>query len=137
MEKILILGPLLPGLAQICPLSLNRFSWFLLLINVRHCLKLCNCMRCMHFQWNIIIQTQENGEKPHFVPVVRLVFSKIWLCLDIMISYHRVQYQKKIMIQSLENLLMDGRTDRQTDEIGFMVRCPTNVRRPTCKYRTS
>ena len=28
-----------------------------------------------------------------------------------MISYHRVQYQKKIMIQSLENLLMDGRTD--------------------------
>ena len=39
---------------------------------------------------------------------------KIWLrqSLNTMFSYH-VQYQKKLMIQSWENL-MDGRTDRWT-----------------------
>ena len=44
-------------------------------------------------------------------------FSKIWLrqSLDIMVSYHHVQYQKKLMIQSRENLVTDGRTDRWTD----------------------
>ena len=35
-----------------------------------------------------------------------------------MVSYHYVQYQKKLMIQSWENLVTDerteGRTDRQT-----------------------
>ena len=55
-------------------------------------------------------QTRENGEKPNFGPDLgpldlnsgRQFFSKVWLCqsLDIMVSYHHVQYQKKIMIQS-------------------------------------
>ena len=41
--------------------------------------------------------------------------SKIWLrqSLDIMISYHHVQYQKKLMIQYWENVMTDGRTDSQ------------------------
>ena len=41
---------------------------------------------------------------------------KIWLCqsLDVMVSYHHVQYQKKQMIQSWENLVMDRQTDRPT-----------------------
>ena len=59
-------------------------------------------------------------------------FSKIWLyqSLDIMVTYHRVQYQKKLMIQSGENLVTDRRTERQTDESDFIGRCPTNVVRP-------
>ena len=65
--------------------------------------------------------------------------SKIWLhqSLDIMVIYHHVQYQKKLMIQSWENLVMDGRTDRQRDkqtgESDFIGRCPTNVERPIGK----
>ena len=56
-----------------------------------------------------MIQTQENGKKPHFGPNLgpldpnsgrQILFSKIWLSLDIMISQHDVQYQKKLMIQS-------------------------------------
>ena len=57
-----------------------------------------------------MIKTQENGEKPHFGPNLgplgpnwgRRNFFKIWLrqSLDIMVSYHHVQYQKKLMIQS-------------------------------------
>ena len=42
-----------------------------------------------------------------------------------MVSYHHVQYQKKQMIQSWENLGMDG----QTDESDFIGRCTTNVKR--------
>ena len=54
-----------------------------------------------------------------------------------MVSYHHVQYQKKLMIQSWENLVTDRqtdrRTDRQTDESDFIGRCPTNVKRPIIK----
>ena len=41
--------------------------------------------------------------------------SKIWLSqsLDIMGGYH-VQYQKKLTIQSRENLVTDRQTDRRT-----------------------
>ena len=45
-----------------------------------------------------------------------------------MVSYHHVQYQKKLLIRSWENL-SDGRTDEQTDESDFIGRCPTNVER--------
>ena len=34
------------------------------------------------------------------------------------------------MIQSWENLLTYGRTDRQRDESDFIGRCPTKVERP-------
>ena len=57
-----------------------------------------------------MVQTQENGKKTHFgsnlgplaTNLDRNFFSKIWLrqSLDIMVSYHHVQYQKKLMIQS-------------------------------------
>ena len=42
--------------------------------------------------------------------------SKIWLSqsLDIMGGYHHVQYQKKLTIQSRENLVTDRQTDRRT-----------------------
>ena len=50
-----------------------------------------------------------------------------------MVSYHHVQYQKRQIIQSWENLLTDGWTDRRTEgqknESDFVGRCPTNVER--------
>ena len=57
-----------------------------------------------------------------------------------MVSYHYVKYQKKLMTQSWENLVTDGRTDgrteRQTVESDFIGRCPTDVERPTVTYET-
>ena len=65
----------------------------------------------MQFQGNLMIQTQQNGKKPHFGPDLgpldpksglEIFFSKIWLrqSLYILVSYHHMQYQKKLMIQS-------------------------------------
>ena len=83
---------------------------------------------CMQFQGKLMIQTQEDGENPHFGPDLDLlrpnsgheIFSKIWLCqsLDIMISYHYVQYKKKTkgpILRKLSDGRTDGRTDRWTD----------------------
>ena len=84
--------------------------------------------------------------KPHFGPDLgplgansgrQILFQKIWLhhSLDIMASYRHVQYQKKLMIQSKENLVTDGqtdwRTDRQMDESDLLDRYASNVGRPT------
>ena len=54
-------------------------------------------------------QTWENGKKRS---------SKIWhrQSLDIMAIFHHVYYQKKPMIQSWGNLVMDGRMDGRTEE---------------------
>ena len=75
--------------------------------------------------------TKKPSFGPDFGPILGHQFFslKIWLCqwLDIMGSYHHVQYPKKIMIQSWENLVTDG----QMDEGDFIGRCPTNVERPT------
>ena len=95
-----------------------------------------------------MILKKKIGEKSHFGPDLgplglnsgRNFFIKISLyqSLDIMVSYNHVQYQKKLMIQSWENLVTDGRTDGrtdgQTDESDFIGRCQTNVERPTRKY---
>ena len=61
------------------------------------------------------------------IRAAKYFFSKSWLChsLDVMVSYYHVQYQKKPMIQSWENLVTDG----QTDKSDFIGRCPTNVER--------
>ena len=44
-----------------------------------------------------MIQTQENDEKPHFGPHSGIFLSEIWLrqSLDVIVSYHHLQYQKK------------------------------------------
>ena len=65
-----------------------------------------------------------------------IFFSKIWLrqSLDTMVNDHHVQYQKKLMIQSWENLVTDGQMDGQTDERDFLGRCTSNVERATIKY---
>ena len=79
---------------------------------------------CMQFQGKLMIQTQGNDEKPHFGPDLGSLglnsgrdyffFTKIWLrwSLDIMISYHHVQYQKETDDPILRKL-SDGRTDGQ------------------------
>ena len=80
----------------------------------------------MQFHRNLVMQTQKNCKKPHLGPDLWLLgprldlkffFSKIRLCqsLDIMVTYHHVQYQKKLIIQSWENLVMDRWTNWQTD----------------------
>ena len=71
-------------------------------------------------------------EKPRFGPDLgtfgpnsgrQFFFLKIWLrqSLDIMVSYHRIKYQKKTNDPILKNLLTEewmdggGRTHRRTD----------------------
>ena len=73
----------------------------------------------MQFQENNLIQTQENGEKPHFGPDLSQLSPNschVWLLqsLDIMISYQHVKYQKKATDPFLRKL-SDGQMDRQTD----------------------
>ena len=64
---------------------------------------------CMQFQGKPIIQTQEDGEKLYFGPVGRkfgaaiffvfcFFFKNLASSLDIMVGYHHVKYQKKLMI---------------------------------------
>ena len=59
-------------------------------------------------------------------------FSKIWLhqSLNVMVSYCHVQYQKKLMIQSWQNLVTDGRMDRRKYDEWLHRRLSTNVERP-------
>ena len=63
-----------------------------------------------------MIQTQENGKKPHFGPDLGPL-GPFWLrqSLDNTASYHHVKYQKNLMMQSWENLMRDGRTDILTE----------------------
>ena len=90
---------------------------------------------CMQFQGKLTNQTWENGKKPSFWPdfgpfdpnfgcqifffFFFFFFSEIWLgqSLDIMFSYHHVQYQKKLTLQSWENFVMDVQT-YESDFIG-------------------
>ena len=112
----------------------TSFLWVLPLLDVRH-----HCIgkyHCMHFQGEHMIQTQWwkilfwanfRPVGPKFGPPFFL--SKIWLhqSLDIMVSYHHVQYQKKQMIQSWEHLVSDRQTDRQREESDFIGNCLTNI----------
>ena len=80
-----------------------------------------------------MIQTQENGKKSFILGLILdhwaqiraanfffffFFFFKIWLrkSLDIMVSYHHVEYQKKTNdpLQKM-NLAMDGKTDGGAD----------------------
>ena len=87
-----------------------------------------------------MIQTKENGEKPHFGPDFWAQWSeirtakflkKIWLrqSLDIMVSYHHGKYQEKLKIQTWENLVKDRQTDGRTDESEFIGCCRTGLKR--------
>ena len=129
MTTNLVSGPILAPLAQIW--APKFFSRILPSLDVRHCCKLS------------LYATWENGKKPCFRPdfgpfdpnsSCQFFFPKIWLCqsLNVMVSYHHVQYQKKLMIQSCENLVMDRQTERQgqVDKSDFIGCYPTNVEHP-------
>ena len=75
----------------------------------------------MQFQGKLLIQTQENGKKPHGPDLGLLdlnsgrqfFFSKIWLCqsLDIMVSYNHEQYHKKT-----NDTILRKFSNRRTDQ---------------------
>ena len=69
---------------------------------------------CMQFQSKIIIKTQENGEKPHFRPDI----GSLGPNLDRQFYF----FQKSGLV---------------SHEIGFIGHFPTNVVRPTGKYKMS
>ena len=55
---------------------------------------------------------------------------KKWLrqSLKIMVSYHHVQYQKKLIIQSWENLVTDGQTDGPEWFHRMLSDCPLSIK---------
>ena len=82
---------------------------------------------CMQFEGNLMIQTHFGLNLSALGPMFSVKI-KIRLCqsLDITVSYHHVQYQKKSNDPILRKLVMDGQTD-QSDFIGC---CSTNIERP-------
>ena len=96
-KKKLISGQILaPFGPNVGPKSF--FSGILPLLDVRHCCKLS--------LYPISRKTNEPNlrkwQKTSFGLDHQNISSKIWLgqSLDIMVSYHHVQYQKKLMIKS-------------------------------------
>ena len=120
MAKNLIFGPDF-GLfgANLVPKS---FLWVLSLLYIGHCCKpsiVCNLneaiepnlRKCQKFDFEPNFGVFGPNLGHHFIS------SKVWLhqSLDVMVSYHHVQYQKKLIIQNLEtDEQMDRRTDRPT-----------------------
>ena len=99
----------------------NFFSWILSLLDVRHCCKLSAYVISGKTKEQYLRKWQRPSFGSNFGPLgpnsgCQNFSSKIWLCqsLDVMVSYHHVQYQKKLMNKSCETLVTDGRTDRQT-----------------------
>ena len=140
MTKNLILTLILACLARIW--ALNFYSWVLHLLDVRHCCKLSLYTISRKTYGQNSRKWQKISYWAWFRPIelkftlqfFSFFFSKIWLShtLDIMVSYYNVKYQKKLMIQSWENLVADRQTDRQTDQSDVIGCCPTNVMRPLC-----
>ena len=111
MTKNLVSGLILATLTQIWVLKF--FSGILSLIDVIH-----YCRLSLH-AISIAISNEPNLMLAHLAKFRLPIFQRnIWLrqSLDIIVSYHRVQYQKKLMIQSWENL----RTDRSIHHIIFI-----------------
>ena len=98
------------------------FPWILPLLGVRHCCKLslyAILRKSNESNLRKRLKSLALGQIWTHVAKIRIAnfSSKIWLqqSLDVMVSYHHVQYQKKLMIQSWKNLVTDGQTDRPTD----------------------
>ena len=85
-------------LAPLVKFGHQKFSsWMLPLPDVRHCCKLSLYL--------ISRKTNEPNLRKWQKTWAAKIFWKTWLCqpLDTMASYHHVQYQKTLMIQSWEN----------------------------------
>ena len=132
-QKKLILERILVCLAQIWPPQF--FLQVLPLLVVRYCSKLSSyaiSRKTNEPNWRKWQKKLVLGIILVYLAQIFFFFSKTWLrlSLNIMVTYHHVQYQKNLMIQSWENLERDGRTDRQMDQSDFTGRCPTNVEHP-------
>ena len=100
------------------------FSWILPLLHVRHCRQLSLYVTSKKTNEPNLRKLQKKKVLgPHLAHLA-------YQALDIMVSDHHVQHQKKLMIQSWEKFVTDGRIDGQMDESGFIGHCPTNVKRP-------
>ena len=95
----------------------NFFLWFLPILDIIYCYKLS--LYVMSRKTNEQNLRKAKMQKKQFLARFwskmgppDFFFSKIWLLqsLDIMVSYHHVQYQKKL-IQSWQSLVPEGRTD--------------------------
>ena len=102
----------------------------------------------MQFKGKLMKQIGQNDKKPNFRPnfgrlwpdsncqfflFFFFFFSKIWLSQSLdKVSYHLVQYQKKIMIQSWE-WWADKQTDEQMDYSDFIGCCLNNNKHPKSK----
>ena len=126
-----------PGLGQFWPKvgPPKKIFMSLPLLEVIHCCKLSlyaisrktNEPNLRKWQKYLVLSLMFGPFSPN--SAAKFFCSKMWLgqSLDIMGSYHHVQYQRKLMIQSWENLAADGRTDGEPDESDFVGPCPTNV----------
>ena len=98
--------------------NFGSFDWIVSLLDFRNCCKLS--LRAISRKTNSL--TSKNGEKNHVGHDLGQLgghenfYSKMWLrqSLDIMVSYHYVQYQKKTNDPILRKL-SDGQTYEQTD----------------------
>ena len=54
----------------------------------------------IQFQEKLVVQTQENGEKPHFGPDLDHQFFLQSFQLDIVSSYHPMQFRGKLVNQT-------------------------------------
>ena len=99
---------------------------------------------CMQFQGKLMIQTQENGEKPHFGPkfgppifFFKNLASSFTRCHSQLSSSSRATSEKAndpiLRIFGRKDGQTEGQTDKQTDKSDFTERCPTKVERPTQK----
>ena len=121
MAKNVISSKILARLTQILTPKIFRGFYLQQMLEI---VASCNCMQ---FQEKTSNPNSRKWQKNSFSARFRhtglkfgtpKLFSKIWLCQsqDIMVRYHHVKYQEKLMIQSSENLDIrrGGRTDRTT-----------------------
>ena len=96
---------------------------------------------CMWFQGKIMIRTEGNGEKPHFLgpnlgPLGPDLGCQVFFLKILASSVTRYHGQlssyttsRKKMIQSWKNLVMDGQTDGQTDRREWFCKMLSDYRR--------
>ena len=125
MPKNLVSGVILVPLTKIW--APKVCVWILPVLDVRS-----HCKLSLYVIWKIRNEPILRNSKTHSFWLPNF-FLKIWLCqsLDIMVSYHQVQYQKKLMIQSWENVETDRETEGRGDGRKWLHKMlSTNVERP-------
>ena len=116
------------------------FSWVLPLLHVSHCRKLSS--------YAISKKTYDPNSRKwrktlfwtRWIQICAAnFFSRIWLrqSLDIMVSYHHVEYQKKTndpMLRKFSDGRAHGQMDRQMNKSDFIGGCTTNAECPKAVF---